>query len=89
MTPLLSVSSDSLFSGSAPCGTKEYFDALRTDHRCAELETEEIAKRESMADRDGVTSEGGEVVMDPHPWRSLLSADRSAMRLILVILPPW
>jgi hypothetical protein len=83
------MSTASLFSGSAPCGTKEYFDALRTNHWCAKLETEEIAKRESMADRDGVTSKGGEVAMDPCPWWSLLSADRSAMRWILVILPPW
>ena len=72
-----------------PYGTKEYFDALRTDCWCAEFETEEIAKRESVAERDGVTSEGGEVAIDPCPWRSLLSTDRSAMRLILVILPPW
>ncbi len=65
------------------------FDALRTDRQCAKFETEEIAKRESVADRDGVISVGGEVAMDPHPWRSCLSANRYAMRLILVILPPW
>jgi hypothetical protein len=81
------MSTASLFSGSMPCGTKEYYDALRTDCWCAELETEEIAERESVADRDGVTSKGGEVNVDPHPWQSLLSADRSMMRSILVILP--